>query len=176
MSIVAGKQINSVSFDETILCTIEDNTDKDKGKYIVHYQNASFPAYSQTTNYTNGTKVYVTVPNGDWNQQKIIIGKYTSDNMTPFVFAYPFDSMFDMTGNLASTDEEDVAVGILLANSPKEHSRLSNGNFEMIGSSTKTSFANEITTQKSSEDYDNDMTTFILINQIQIINFIVMYF
>lgn len=161
MSIVAGKQINSVSFDETILCTIEDNKDKDKGKYIVHYQNASFPAYSQTTNYQNGTKVYVTVPNGDWNQQKIIIGKYTSDNMTPFVFTLPFDTMFDMTGNLVSNNEEDVAVGMLLANSPKAHSRLSNGNYEMDGSSSKTSFAKEQTANIDEETHDNEMSNFV---------------
>ena len=163
MSIVAGRQIDSVSFDETILCTIEDNKDKDKGKYIVHYQNASFPAYSQTTNYMNGTKVYVTVPNGDWDQQKIIIGKYTSEDTTPFVFTLPFDAMFDMTGNLVSNDDEDVALGMLLANSPvgenddkKTHTRLSNNNFEMLGSPVKTTFINETTAVEKDENYLDD--------------------
>jgi len=30
--------------------------------------------------------VQVTIPNGDYDQQKIIIGKYVADDETPYIF------------------------------------------------------------------------------------------
>jgi hypothetical protein len=59
----------------------------------------------------NGTSVYVTIPNGNMEEQKIIIGKKTFENDKPFVFTTPFDTFFDMTGNVYK--ESQKARGIL---------------------------------------------------------------
>lgn len=102
MSIVNGKLLDTISYDTTITATISDNTNKADGKYILTDGSKTFTAYSTVTNYSNNTIVYVTIPNGNWENQKMIIGKKTSDAETPFVFTTPFDTIFDMTGNVVT--------------------------------------------------------------------------
>ena len=62
-----------------------------------------FTAYSTVTNYSVNNTVYVTIPNGNYENQKIIIGKKTSNTDKPFVFTTPFDTMVDLTGNTISS-------------------------------------------------------------------------
>lgn len=109
MSIVNGKLLDTISYDTTITATISDNKDKADGKYILTDGSKTFTAYSTVTNYSNNTTVYVTIPNGNWENQKMIIGKKTSDAETPFVFTTPFDTIFDMTGNVV-TDAKNLSI------------------------------------------------------------------
>lgn len=114
MQIVSAKTLESVSYDTTIVATISDNTDKENGKYILTDGNKTFTAYSTVTTYSNNTSVFVTIPNGNWENQKIIIGKKTSDIDSPFVFTNPFDNFFALTQNLAGSISNKE--GRLLAN------------------------------------------------------------
>lgn len=101
IDILNAQALNSISFDKTITCKIESDKDKKDGKYEVNDGNRIFTAYSTDTSFRTGDTVYVTVPEGKFENQKMIIGKKTADNDKPFNFTQPFDTFFDMTGNLA---------------------------------------------------------------------------
>ena len=75
MDIIVSKKLEGINFDKTINCTIIDAKNASFGEYKVTDGSAKFYAYSASTNYKEDDAVYVTVPNGDFNNQKIIIGK-----------------------------------------------------------------------------------------------------
>lgn len=100
IKIIADAEISKIKFDETIICTIVDASEAKTGKYIVSNSSAKFNAYSEVTDYPKGTMVMVTIPQGDYNNQKMIIGKYVSDNNTPFVYKSPFQQVVDLTSNI----------------------------------------------------------------------------
>lgn len=153
MSIVNGKLLDTISYDTTITATISDNTDKADGKYILTNGSKTFTAYSTVTNYSNNTTVYVTIPNGNWENQKMIIGKKTSDAETPFNYQMPFDNFFALTANLA----EQCTEGDLQANDvdDKEISTLPIGE----GFITKTLLDADIVVSNTATIDDNNVKT-----------------
>lgn len=78
MAIHAKKAVEGLEFDRTEMAEIVDITNRDKGEYQVFNGSIRYFAYSENTSYTLGTKVYVTIPNNDYSQQKQIKGKYKS--------------------------------------------------------------------------------------------------
>lgn len=114
MSIVNNRLLSSISYDKTITATITDDSYRDQGKYTVSDGTKTFVAYSAVTNYTKNTTVFITIPNGDWENQKMIIGKKTAENDTPFVFTQPFDTIFDETDNIVDSISSETYS--LLAN------------------------------------------------------------
>lgn len=91
ISVIAEKVIQGLSFDRTLLCTIVNDDKRKDGEYQVSDGTKEFTAYSSQTDYKKDQAVYVTIPNGDINQQKMIIGKYKSDEATPSSVTSPFD-------------------------------------------------------------------------------------
>jgi hypothetical protein len=69
------------------------------------------------TEYKVKDVVYVTIPNGDFNKQKLIVGKQVTDTTEPFVFTNPFKTMLDVTNNLIIGDKGENG---LVANCPWE--------------------------------------------------------
>ena len=122
MDILNAKALDSVSYDKTILCTIENDENKKDGKYEVSDGSIIFTAYSTDERYRNGDVVYVTIPQGNYENQKMIVGKKTSEIEKPFNFVTPFDSFFSMTGNLAAAAKADglIANDILDSTKPME--------------------------------------------------------
>ena len=115
VDIIVTKKLEGIRFDTTINCTII-NADKAKeGQYQVTDGSAKFYAYSVSTDYKVNDAVYVTVPNGDFNNQKIIIGKQITNNTSPFLFTTPFDTLVDVSANLIN---DKLTEGYLLANHP----------------------------------------------------------
>ena len=104
MAIVGESIVNSISFDKTISCTITNDEKREQGEYEVSNGTTKFYAYSSNDNYRKDDVVYVTIPEGNYDNQKIIIGKKTSESLKPITYAEPFDSIFDMTGNIISKD------------------------------------------------------------------------
>ena len=112
---ITKKQMSGLSYDKTILCKIEDDTYRTKGEYTVTDGTSSFVAFSDNTTYINGTSVYVTIPASDYNNKKLIIGKYTdSDNDKYHTYREPFDDLLDVTGNII--DKVDSNALSILAN------------------------------------------------------------
>ena len=97
---IVDKQIDKVHYDKTIVCTIEDNSKASQGVYKVSDGSTSFTAYSEKTNYTLGANVYVTIPQGNYENKKLIIGKYLGDSDTPYTYTPPTENYVDMTGNI----------------------------------------------------------------------------
>ena len=113
MDILNAHALSGMSFDKTITCTIEDDTYKKEGKYTVNDGSRIFTAYSTDTKLRAKDTVYVTVPQGNFENQKMIIGKKADETEKPFVFTTPFDTIFDMTDNIVASK---VQEGSLIAN------------------------------------------------------------
>lgn len=108
-------RLADIKFDTTDVYTILDDSKKDDGIYTVGNDSISFEALS-TAKYRKGESVYVNIPNGDWNQQKFIVGKQTTESTTPINYQDPLDSFIDMTGNMAAA--ESTKTTGLIANAP----------------------------------------------------------
>ena len=86
VNILIDEKIKGIQFDRTINCTIINDEQAKDGLYRVSDGSTKFYAYSASTTYKKDDAVYVTVPNGDFNNQKIIIGKQVTNNTSPFLF------------------------------------------------------------------------------------------
>lgn len=104
IDIITSQRLADVAYDKTLICTIEDTANAANGEYIVSDTSSSFKAYSDNTKFITGTKVYVTVPNGDMNNQKIITGKYVSEEGSSFNYVSPLNDFIDITGNIIETN------------------------------------------------------------------------
>ena len=126
IDILNVQALSTIAFDKTILCIIEDDTNKKEGKYIVNDGSRSFTAYSTETGYRNQEQVYVTIPQGNFENQKMIVGKKVDKENTPFIVTTPFDTIFDMTDNIV---EGQALEGQLIANTLNKYG---NDNYEYI--------------------------------------------
>ena len=114
VDIIVSKKLESINFDSTIIATIVDNSEAEQYKYICSNGSSQFVAYAKETNYKINESVYVTIPNNDYDQQKIIIGKYVAKDAKPYIFKQPFETIIDLSGNLIQTD--NTIANSLLAN------------------------------------------------------------
>lgn len=113
VSELVAKRLEELEYDKTMLCTIVDDSQRDKGIYKVSNGSASFEAHSEKTDYYNGLNVYVSVPQGKMNEQKIIIGKKTQNEKEAYNYKSPFDTYVDVTNNLFSGSIRDTGIGLL---------------------------------------------------------------
>lgn len=111
MEIIVAKRLEGLHYDRTIVCTITDDTLSKEGKYTVCYADTNnFTAYSHLTNLREGDTVYVSIPEGDWNEQKTIVSKKSRDNNEAFVYLRPFSRLVDITNNINENSEQ---VGLI---------------------------------------------------------------
>lgn len=69
-----------VSFDKTIICSITQRYEEPNNMYRVNNGQVSFDAYADgDTAYTTGQQVYVTIPEGNYSNKKLIIRAFDSD-------------------------------------------------------------------------------------------------
>lgn len=104
MDIITSKRLSALEYDKTLVCTIESVEDAKNGIYKVTDGVSHFTAYSENTEYKEKTKVYVKVPNGDMDNQKIITGKYISKEVEYISYVSPLNNFIDVTGNLIETN------------------------------------------------------------------------
>ena len=115
VDVILSSRLSELEYDKTLVCTIESADNAKKGEYRVTDGSSHFLAYSENTEYAVGAKVYVTVPNGDMGNQKIITGKYVAtDEAEYFDYVSPLNNFIDITGNLIDVD---ISYS-LLANDP----------------------------------------------------------
>ena len=123
-NIISRKTLEAVSYDETIKCKIIDITNRDLGEYRVTDGVSTYTAYSDNTDYYNGCLVWVTVPQGNYSNQKLITGKYIeSDNSEPYTYVSPLDSFIDLTSNLiepGAVQETGLVANGVNIGKPKE--------------------------------------------------------
>lgn len=113
---ITNSVLEGIGYDKTLQCTITDDSLREQGTYTVTDGSVSFTAYSENTTYRNNSVVYVTIPNGDYNNDKIITGKKVlGSSLEPFIYNAPFKNLVDITGNLITDNDE----GGLIANLPQ---------------------------------------------------------
>ena len=102
MKIILEKQIRQLSFDITIDATVVDTTNAKNGMYVVSYDGATFTAYSTDTSFKEKDVVMVTIPQGNYDNQKMIIGKQVDKNKEekPITYQSPFSQIVNLSGNL----------------------------------------------------------------------------
>lgn len=115
MDIIAAKQVKNLQFDKTVKCSITDDSKSDEGEYTVTDGSSTFKAYSESTKYSNGASVYVNIPNGDYNNRKLITGRYDQDRRD-YVTDDPEKSYIDITQNLITNFDGEKG---LIANGEK---------------------------------------------------------
>ena len=130
IEIVLNERLQSVEFDTTVLCTILDDSEREKGKYQVTNGNITFTAYSDDTRYRKNNEVYVLIPEGNYDNQKVILSKKTNDTVDSVMVTSPFDSIVDVSGNILPSQLVDVSgnvltklTGKLLANSSEKYTK-----------------------------------------------------
>ena len=110
---IIGERLKSINFDTTITATIEDDKEAKNYKYICSNGTSQFVAFSKDTIYKKGDSVQVTIPNNDYSQQKIIIGKYVAKDATPFVFTQPFETIIDVSANIIKGNENTIQSSLI---------------------------------------------------------------
>lgn len=112
IDLIVNSRLNKLNYDKTEVCTIEQV--KDNGEYLVSNGSSSYDAYAQgNAEYRRGTQVHVTIPQGDYNNQKIIIGEYKKNVQSSQKWVSPMDEFVNVSGNIIS----DTRRQGLIANS-----------------------------------------------------------
>lgn len=114
IDIIVSQKLKQLGYDVTKACTIVDNTYGSLGRYTVQEETIKYEAYSTNKEFQIGDAVLVTIPNGDYNMQKMILSKIALDDDLTTAIAYtsPLKQMLDFTGNIVQHSGEES----LLAN------------------------------------------------------------
>ena len=113
---IVKQRLQGVAFDQTVLCTVVDDSKREQGIYKVSNGSSQFEAYSSITDYRNNSNVYVQIPRGDWNSSKFIIGKKNKEDVEEaFIYKNPLSSFIDITKNIIPIDFTE-SEGSLIAN------------------------------------------------------------
>lgn len=102
---VANGIVSKLQFDQTILCTITNDEKRKKGIYEVSNGSSTFQAFSSDTNYKKDMAVYVLVPQGDFERQKTIVGKYVDDTATAINYIPASQSIIEVAKMEIPQDE-----------------------------------------------------------------------
>lgn len=71
-----NNRISQLALDKTVVATVNKCIDATLNKYRIRYSGGDMYAYAQEgASYTDGQSVYILVPQGDFTQKKIIVGK-----------------------------------------------------------------------------------------------------
>lgn len=115
IKIITEDALSGIKYDKTVVATITDISKRKQGIYTVSDGSIQFIAYSDVLNYSVGTNVYITIPEGDYSNDKIILGKKLKDDVNQsFIYHSPFNNIADVSGNLCNTNDQFS----LLANNP----------------------------------------------------------
>jgi len=103
--------VNKAGYDKTIQATILSLEDEAIGKYRARYQDSDIEVYSSNINikYSEGTLVYVTIPNGDFNQTKIILDTVDKET-TEQKLVLDEDEWYEMNGGNAIAATQEFGV------------------------------------------------------------------
>lgn len=110
---ITDKSLEGLKYDKTILCSITNADNAAIGQYTVSDGTVEFTAYSDNIGYKVRNNVYVTIPQGDYNNRRIIIGKYKAENDTPYVYVAPTENYINITNNIFNNNDIIENNGLL---------------------------------------------------------------
>lgn len=108
---IISQRLNEVSFDKTEICKIvSQNKDYPERYWVTNEAGLKYEAYSVDENkkYFEGQKIYVTVPQGNYELRKLIIGTYSADEIPKGLYTNPFDHL--VVGREIAMDGNIVAI------------------------------------------------------------------
>lgn len=108
---IISQRLNEVKFDRTITCEVITGVKDYPNKYWVSDGATKFQACvaDSSRTYTEKQKVYVLIPNGDYNStDKVIIGSYTADELPKNLYTNPFDHLVYSSKVLFTTDNKYI--------------------------------------------------------------------
>ena len=126
---IISKKLENLAYDITKTCIVVDDTYKKQGRYTVADGALKFEAYSTITTLNINDNVLVSIPNGDYNNQKTILNKVIVDEYTSSLgYVSPLSNMLKFTDNIInevtpSALSDGDAFGIL-ANDDTELEKL----------------------------------------------------
>lgn len=97
---IIQSRLSNLEFNITKTCTIIDISSRNQGKYIVSDGSAKFEVYSEDTSYNLDDNVLVLIPNGDYKNNKIILGKTKIEKELPYKYTSPMTTMVKFTDNI----------------------------------------------------------------------------
>lgn len=118
---VATSVTSKLNFDKTILCTITNDKNKKNGEYEVSDGSSTFKVYSEDDSYTKDMAVYVLIPQGNYDNQKTIVGKYVDDVGSSIKYIPASESIIE----IVRFDKTEAPVSNKIQD--KEWSLLANG-------------------------------------------------
>lgn len=107
IDIIVNKRLEGLEYDKTELCTIVDVSRASEGIYTVSNGSARFKVYSSITDYKEEQKVYVTIPKGQYNEQKFITGAQVEEDEQNYNYVTPFDSFVPISDNLLECESNE---------------------------------------------------------------------
>lgn len=109
IKMITNKQISSLSFDITYICTIVDISKAANGHYRVKHQGTVFDAYSERKDYKLNDTVRVLNVAGDNTTIKYISGKHiVNDTETLVEYISPKMQLVTLTHNLEDNKEKEL--------------------------------------------------------------------
>lgn len=103
--IIVDGALSGLEYDKTVICTVINDEKAYRGEYTVNDGSSTFLAYSDNTDYSKGTSVYVSIPNGDYSKQKLITGKYLTVESDYYTYTSPWKRFVDITGDLIQSND-----------------------------------------------------------------------
>lgn len=108
VDVLVGEAISKLKFDKTIQAEIVQVVNLDTGEYKIKYtgsSNISAFANDIKTQYKVGEIVYVTVPEGDFSNKKIIMGLVTNQSLS-------YGQMLELSNSIIEVSPEFLASSI----------------------------------------------------------------
>lgn len=104
---IVSKRLEGLNYNVTQTCIIVNDSYKQIGRYTVKGDNnLTFEAYSTDTSFKKNDKVLVMIPNGNYNEQKIILNKISTDEDLTSSVAYisPLKKMLKFSSNIITNN------------------------------------------------------------------------
>ena len=101
---IISQRLNEVSFDKTEICEIVSQDKDNVNRYWVSNGSLKYEAYSIDENrkYLANQKVYVTIPQGNYDLRKLIIGSYSADETNENLYVNPFNHLITSSSHKLS--------------------------------------------------------------------------
>lgn len=99
IQLLASNSVKKAGYDKTIQAQVVSCEDATIGKYRCRYQDSTFYAYASTsdTSFSNGSYVYILVPENDFKKEKTILGT-TAKLGINYISQAEGDEAYEVTG------------------------------------------------------------------------------
>ena len=127
MEIYYKEMSKNNQYDITVNATIIDVSKKPEGIYRVRTDDAEFEAYTNAGEYYKHDNVLVQIPNGNYKNQKFILGRSLDEKVAnqTFNFRLPFDNFIPLRQLNRGDNATQVKEGAYWANYPSYREEIS---------------------------------------------------